>query len=587
MLFPETLLEPISGTNPSGEDLSEQQIWKEIEHARKHEDGLSMVVSEQDAKPKRAEYERVSRLCQEALTRSKDLQVAVWLTEAELRQRGIAGLRAGLLVCHGLMDKFWDTLYPVLGENGYSGRRAKHLNFLDDSLWFSCKLSPITKDGYSFHDLEQSRTVPAESEKDKKKDREKAIKEGKIPPEVFHKSFESTPKAFYAELEADFKGCKTAIDQLEEICKICFPDDDPDDEVTFGKLRSVLDQISDQVNIFLERKRELEPDPVPASTPVVSDPHSDQPGTPVDSSPRPESEAPRPHRAVAPTGRQEALETVAEAAAYLRKVDPLSPAPFLMMRGLRWGELRAAAAASNEMALEAPSTELRVRIKTLAVHRKWSDLIQAAESAMALPASRAWLDLQRLVVEACRALGSEYDPIATAICSEIRALVCDLPNLVTATLTDDTPAANPETCAWIESLMHAPAGVNQSNGWRKNAASWDLALEAFEAKNQEKAFQILHEDLERQHSGRGRFRCKQQLVDLCIKAGKETVAQPLLDDLAAALEKHNLEDWEDQEFVTEALLRLMNTSKRMQSEENKKKLFEKVCRLNPGRAIQC
>jgi len=139
----------------------------------------------------------------------------------------------------------------------------------------------------------------------------------------------------------------------------------------------------------------------------------------------------------------------------------------------------------------------------------------------------------------------------------------------------------------IESLMHAPAEEHKSNGWRKNAASWDLALEAFEAKNQEKAFQILYEDLERQHSGRGRFRCKQQLVDLCIKAGKEAVAQLLLDDLNAALDKHNLDDWEDQEFVTEALLKLMNSSKKMQSEENKKKLLERVCRLNPARAVKC
>ena len=192
---------------------------------------------------------------------------------------------------------------------------------------------------------------------------------------------------------------------------------------------------------------------------------------------------------------------VAETAAYLRKADPLSPAPFLMMRGLRWGELRAAAAASNEMALEGPFPELRVRIKTLAVQHKWSELNRGSGVRVALPASRAWLDLQRLVVQACCALGAEYNPIATAICSEMRALVCDLPNLVTATLTDDTPTANPETRAWIESLMHAPAGENQSNGWRRNAGPWSLALEAFEAKNQEKAFQILHEDLERQHSG--------------------------------------------------------------------------------------
>ena len=118
---------------------------------------------------------------------------------------------------------------------------------------------------------------------------------------------------------------------------------------------------------------------------------------------------------------------VAAVAASLRQQEPYSPAPYLMMRGLRWGDLRTAAWQSDPAMLEAPPTEVRQHIKRLALDEKWKDLLEAAEAVMALPCSRAWLDLQRFVVEACVALGRNYDPIAVAIRSELRCLLRDVP----------------------------------------------------------------------------------------------------------------------------------------------------------------
>ena len=108
-----------------------------------------------------------------------------------------------------------------------------------------------------------------------------------------------------------------------------------------------------------------------------------------------------------PPERKKAIAGVALAAAYIRQQDPFSPAPYLMLRGLRWGELRAAAELSDPSLLEAPPTELRQHIKHLALNGKWEDLLEAAEGAMTLPCGRAWLDLQRFVVEGCEALGKE------------------------------------------------------------------------------------------------------------------------------------------------------------------------------------
>ena len=158
-----------------------------------------------------------------------------------------------------------------------------------------------------------------------------------------------------------------------------------------------------------------------------------------------------------PGDLRQAVASIAAGAAFLRKREPLSPAPYLILRGLRWGELRTVSRLSDSTLLEAPPTELRQKVKRLALANRWSDLLDACEDAMALPCSRAWLDLQRFSVAACSALGAEYQPIATAIQSELRALLNDLPELLEATLLDDTPAANPETKAWLRQLQDPPS----------------------------------------------------------------------------------------------------------------------------------
>ena len=165
-----------------------------------------------------------------------------------------------------------------------------------------------------------------------------------------------------------------------------------------------------------------------------------------------------------PADRRQAVAGVVAAAAFLRKREPLSPAPYLLLRGLRWGELRSASRLADSPLLEAPPTELRQQVKRLAIAKKWAELLEAGEQAMALPGSRAWLDLQRLSVAACTALGKEYQPIATAIQSELRALLNDLPELLDATLLDDTPAANPETKAWLQGLSAAYARAIRRRG---------------------------------------------------------------------------------------------------------------------------
>ena len=185
-------------------------------------------------------------------------------------------------------------------------------------------------------------------------------------------------------------------------------------------------------------------------------------------------------------------------------------------------------------------------IKRLALTKKWGELLEAGEQAMALPCGRAWLDLQRLSVAACSALGAEYAPIADAIQSELRALLNDLPELLDATLLDDTPTANAETKAWLRAFEGTrdaqpvegtdaeslpTAAPNGTPTWLARAAdAYVLAKEALGCGARAKGLCNHGSGGCSPTSGRGRFRRKMQLVELAVAAGKDSIAQPLIED---------------------------------------------------------
>ena len=598
MPFPDDLLNPIEGPNPSGSNLRYEPVYDKIKEARREEDQPPPGMTERDRKV--ADNLLVIKLTTDLLTnKTKDLQLAAWLTEALLKRKGFAGLKDGLGLCYGFVDKFWDTVYPEL-EEGDAQSRGAPLGFVGTKLEIPLKLVPVVeKAAYSLLDYQQSREVGYEDQAktdDAKKKRAALVKEGKLTPEIFEKAFEETPKKFYAQAEQDLDLCLLTLTQLKKTCDEKFGEDGP----AFGPLQSSLDATRHLMHGFLQKKREKEPDPVDvvaaAGDAAAGEAQGEAAGpvrTGVLISVETSSE---------PADRVDAIRKVAEAAAFLRQREPTSPASYLMLRGLRWGELRAAIELADPTRLEAPPTELRRHLKKLLLDKKYEQLLEAAENAMALPSSRAWLDLQRFVVEACDALGGGYESIARAIRSALKALVTDIPQLLDATLMDETPAANAETRSWLVSLSQAPSEQTpapeaplrvsvSSNGtgsrWPGQPTdAYASALEALRQGQERKAFEILQQDIARKRSGRERFRRRLQLVEICASTNKGNVAQPILDDLAAAIETHKLDEWEDPGVVASALATIMKMSTKIQADKaQQQKLFERICRLDPAQAL--
>ena len=118
----EQLLAPVSDGSPCGESLRWDPLYDEIKDARREgdKDALGADGAVQ------ANWGLVSAKASAALAqRSKDLMLAGYLLEALVELQGFAGLRDGLRVISGLLEKFWDGLYPSIDGDDLEPRAGE------------------------------------------------------------------------------------------------------------------------------------------------------------------------------------------------------------------------------------------------------------------------------------------------------------------------------------------------------------------------------------------------------------------------------------------------------------------------------
>ncbi|WP_256258811.1 type VI secretion system protein TssA, partial [Burkholderia ubonensis] len=107
------LLTPISDASPCGDDLLFSNDFDAIQEARRFDDP-SLDQGEWVTEIKEADWSFVVARSSELLrTQTKDLRLAVWLTEALALEDGITGLTDGYSLLEGLCRQYWDTVHPL------------------------------------------------------------------------------------------------------------------------------------------------------------------------------------------------------------------------------------------------------------------------------------------------------------------------------------------------------------------------------------------------------------------------------------------------------------------------------------------
>lgn len=108
----DSLLKEVSAEFPCGENLEYDPEFGEMERATQgkpeQQIGDTLIQAEEPDWPK------INKKVVSLFKRTKDLRSAVYFTQALLHTDGLLGLRDGLKLIQGLLEKFWDTVHPQL-----------------------------------------------------------------------------------------------------------------------------------------------------------------------------------------------------------------------------------------------------------------------------------------------------------------------------------------------------------------------------------------------------------------------------------------------------------------------------------------
>lgn len=609
LLLRDDLLNPLpaDSQSPSARQLP---FYDKLKEARKEDEDETNPGQWQHAR-KKADFAVVLKTAGDALaTKTKDLELAVWFSEALIRKEGFAALPPCLNLLLELQERFWECLYPQLDDGSPDLEfRATHLRWFASRCDYLLRRTPLTKKGlgwFTYYDStdtsRERRAMAGEGPDDQKREeRDKAVAAREAAAAEFSEAFNATPKSFYVTAFGQLEAGQEGLSALEAFCDGKYGQNFAPN---FSQLRSVLEEIKDAVGSLLDKKRETEPDEVPKSDAVVQAEVHDEPApVPVKASlaDPPSIVSKQPVSSAKLTTTEQAYEVVIQVAEFLRAQDRSSVTPYLLVRSLRWGELRSSGMEASQ--LEAPPTEIRQKLKQLLNNGDWDELISSAEAAAALPCGRAWLDLHRYVCHALTERG--YGTVAKAICSELRALIEDLPSLPDSLLNDDTPAANPETREWLTkevivqknekdveslpniTLIHTEEQSVAEAGSNGSADVFETALELARSHRFSEAMDALARQPLREHSGREKFLRRLQISQLCLATGQFSIAYPILHDLFSEIEARKLLEWENSSFIVQPLSLLVRCiDKTSQGTEQRSHIYNLVCRLEPAEALK-
>lgn len=155
------LLLPIETDKPSGKSVRGNGVYTAIKEARR-EDDPSVPLGTWAYELKQADWDKVSDIAAHALvSKTKDLQLAAWLLEAQIAKVGFEAIPSCVLLMHALCERYWDTLYPRIDE-GDQEYRANILRWVNDKLLPQIRLLPLTEANrggreYGWADFEQAK----------------------------------------------------------------------------------------------------------------------------------------------------------------------------------------------------------------------------------------------------------------------------------------------------------------------------------------------------------------------------------------------------------------------------------------------
>jgi type VI secretion system protein ImpA len=321
----ESLLSPIAGPVPCGtdprSDTSPTSLYQTVKDARYSaadaERGLERGFGEESDATKAEETAKrswplvVANGTSLIASAAKDVEVAAWMTEALLRLHGFPGLRDGLLLIEGLVERFWDGVFPLPDEDGLETRLAPIAGLsggeTEGRLIQPLKLVPLTEGDDSnpiaYWQYENAATG--------------------ITTADFAKALQRSSPQFVHDLADDAQNCLDTVYRLDAALEARCAAEAP----SFSRLRETLSGILDGLRSHAPALANIDPGPA-ANGP--------EPTATANAEPQHLADAPIEGAVL---DRQGAFRHLEELAAFFRRTEPHSPIAYAIENLVRRGRM--------------------------------------------------------------------------------------------------------------------------------------------------------------------------------------------------------------------------------------------------------
>ncbi len=351
---------PISTANPAGNDLRYTTLYDTIKKARLNEDS-SLPQGVWEYSLKKSDYKQVADLSYKALCeQSKDLQLAAWLAESWIVSYGSEGLLQGFSMLKNLIDVFWSTLYPKLDNPLDPSMRLAPLKWINEKfpekISAHIPLAPINEKNISpltLTEYIQAQEIEKQLHKTKESDakRESYKRQGVHFLNDYARHLESTPQKYYIDLYKNFEETTKLLMSIELYIKNQLPDH----PFAFTKIKKLFREYNTILQPYLTKKKEdikvvtketTEPSFLaePSKTTLTS---SSELVNKDSSKPKKKSSTPNGSVPIldlsdidtSTNSRQKIYAQLEKITTYLLKLEPHSPAPYLVRKSIAWSNM--------------------------------------------------------------------------------------------------------------------------------------------------------------------------------------------------------------------------------------------------------
>ncbi len=327
----DVLLAPIAGERPTGSDPRQNfdpnsryfRLRDARAEARAAERQADAAGSGEEAPS--AQWMPVLQLATDLLTNeAKDIEAAAWATEALLRLDGLTGFASGCRLMLGLLETFWDGLYPALDEEGLAGRLAP-ISGLNGESGEGTLIQPLRKailferpNGAALALWQYQQSMETAGIGDAVR-RQQRLASGVIPFEQVEAEASAAGPEVFVRLQSDAAAAAKAWRDLAAALEALAGADAP----SAGRVRDLLDEIAAIADRFAPKGA------APATNADA--------GRAPDAVSRTDASVPPGSGTIAT--REDALRAIDEVAAFFRRTEPHSPLAYTLSEAVRRGRL--------------------------------------------------------------------------------------------------------------------------------------------------------------------------------------------------------------------------------------------------------